>query len=176
MGKHYIDSREDDLPPSERLQPYLLDRLTRDPSDPARDTFLPPDKFKERIRRDLAFILNARAHPEHEMLEKRYPLVAGSAMNFGLPIMSGLTVAGLDPAVIVDQVREAILNFEPRILPKSLKVYLPRGSLESNRAVGSSLIELIIEADVVGLSEHLAFRTSLNVETGSCNVEDDGNG
>ena len=50
------------------------------------------------------------------------PMVAESVLNFGLPAMSGQLVSKIDISLLERTIRQAILRFEPRLLPDSLKV------------------------------------------------------
>ena len=42
-------------------------------------------------------------------------------INFGLPALSGQTASSLEIADLERDVRQAILDFEPRILPETLE-------------------------------------------------------
>ena len=44
-----------------------------------------------------------------------------SVVNFGLPALSGQTASSLDVTDLTRAIREAILDFEPRILPATLR-------------------------------------------------------
>ncbi len=160
---------------SQRLQPYLLDRLTRDPDEPSKDTSLSEEDFRDCICRDLTTLLNAKCHPDHQVLARRYPLLASSAMNFGIPPLSGLNAAALDPAQIVAMVRKAIENFEPRIKRQNLKIRLAPGH-SADQSQGACLIRLEIECEAVAIPIRLVLRTELNVATGICEVQEQSNG
>ena len=45
-------------------------------------------------------------------------------LNFGLPALSGQQASKVDISVLERSIRQAILRFEPRILPKTLEVEL----------------------------------------------------
>ena len=45
-------------------------------------------------------------------------------LNYGLPALAGQTLSSIEPAQLEEQVRTAIVNYEPRIIARSLKVEL----------------------------------------------------
>ncbi len=51
------------------------------------------------------------------------PHAQRSVINFGLPALSGLTSSSVDAMALEAEVRRAILDFEPRILPDTLVVH-----------------------------------------------------
>src|SRR5206468_3038370 len=73
-----------------------------------------------------------------------YPFAAASTINFGLRDIAGLSVSSAMVAEYEREVRQAILDFEPRILPNSLRV---RAVLESDRMARHTL-SLAIEGDM----------------------------
>lgn len=109
----------------DRLQPALLDRLTDD--DPG-STVDSPDsavmsrqRLRQAVLRDLGWLFNATC-PSADELPEAYPEVRRSVLNFGLPALSGSTASSVDVPALEQQVREAILLNEPRILGPSLVV------------------------------------------------------
>jgi type VI secretion system protein ImpF len=131
----------DQLPPQERLQPALLDRLTDDEPDkklePREARVLSKRRMRESVLRDLAWLFNATQLEAVETLAKE-PYVRRSVLNFGLPAMSGKAVSSLDVTDLTRAVREAILTFEPRILPHTLeiKTLLDAGTLDHHNVIG----------------------------------------
>ncbi|MCQ0989526.1 type VI secretion system baseplate subunit TssE [Jiella marina] len=51
-----------------------------------------------------------------------YPMVAGSILNYGLPDVTPLTAGSLAVASLVDELRQALLRHEPRLIAESLLV------------------------------------------------------
>lgn len=109
----------------DRLQPALLDRLRDDDPpntrEPAESRVISRARMREAVLRDLSWLFNTAKLGSSEPLD-RYPQVQRSVLNYGLPVMSGETVSSLDPVALEAQVRQAILDHEPRILPQTLKV------------------------------------------------------
>jgi type VI secretion system protein ImpF len=109
----------------DRLQPALLDRLRDDDptqtKESAESRVLSRQRLRDAVLRDLSWLFNtARLDSTDTLLP--YPEVNRSVLNFGLPIISGQTISSIDPRVIETQVRQAIIDHEPRILPKTLRV------------------------------------------------------
>jgi type VI secretion system protein ImpF len=157
-----------DLSPQERLFPSLLDRLTDDQPDrqiESRDSrVFSIGKLRDCVLRDLATLLNTCHWAATEDLEP-YPNVAQSVLNYGIPDLTGKTASGLDLHEIERELRQAILNFEPRIVARTLKV---RGQISSNRAARNALtFEIQGEIWSYPVPERLSLRTELDVETGS---------
>lgn len=109
----------------DRLQPALLDRLRDDEplsqKEPVESRVLSRARMREAVLRDLSWLFNTAMLGSSEPLEA-FPEVRKSVLNFGLPVMSGETISSIDPVAIENQVRQAILDHEPRILAQSLKV------------------------------------------------------
>jgi type VI secretion system protein ImpF len=114
-----------ELTQKDRLQPSLLDRLTDDEPDKPQESrekrILSMSRLRECVLRDLVWLFNASRMPETEAIE-RYPFVAQSVINYGLPSLAGVTAHGLDLDLIERALRQAILDFEPRILRNNLRV------------------------------------------------------
>ena len=109
----------------DRLQPALLDRLTDD--DPG-STVEAPDKrvvsrtrLREVVLRDLSWLFNSARLSDSESFEG-CPAALHSVINFGLPTLSGQTASSVDPVALQGEVRQAIIEHEPRILPDTLRV------------------------------------------------------
>ena len=107
------------------LQPALLDRLTD--HDPARkvegreERVISRAQLRTCVLRDLSWLFNSTNLSDVTDLTN-YPLVAQSTLNYGLAPLSGKLVSSLDLSELERILREAILRFEPRILPHTLSV------------------------------------------------------
>lgn len=117
--------------------PSLLDRLNNSGTDElpiatatragslARSTAqsLPDNQYRDSLARDLACLLNACALSASRDLT-RWPNVARSVLNFGVPGFTGRTLTNADVPEIQRSIQRAIQNFEPRLNPKSIKVFV----------------------------------------------------
>ncbi|WP_277183571.1 type VI secretion system baseplate subunit TssE [Caballeronia sp. BR00000012568055] len=110
------------------LLPTLIDRLRDDA--PHRQSEAPGEyavtrtQLRDIIQRDLTYLLNA-TNLGDLIDAKRYPLVAQSTVNFGVPPLAGAFMASRDWAKIEVLIREAIVAFEPRLIPETLRI-VPR--------------------------------------------------
>jgi type VI secretion system protein ImpF len=108
----------------DRLQPALLDRLTDDEPDArteaAESRVISRNRLRELVLRDLSWLFNTT---QGETVDpERAPYAASSVVAYGLPPLSGRTASTIDVASLRENVREAILAFEPRILRDTLHV------------------------------------------------------
>jgi type VI secretion system protein ImpF len=163
-----------ELSPQERLQPALLDRLSDDEPDKKVEG---PDKrvltkgqLRQAVLRDLAWLFNTTRLESGEDLSST-PLVEKSTLNYGLPALAGETAASLDPTDLERAVREAILAYEPRILPSSLRVrtIVTETQLDQHNVI-SVQIEGFLWAQPVPLE--LLLRTEVDLETGRVEITD----
>jgi type VI secretion system protein ImpF len=162
-----------DLTPQERLFPSLLDRLTDDNPDQKTESrerrIFSVQKLREAVMRDLAWLLNTCYLAAVEDLDD-YPLVAKSVINYGIPDLTGKTVSGLEIVDVQRMLRQAILNFEPRILAKTLEV---RGQ-KSDDASTTNALAFEIEGELWArpIPERLFLRTELDLETGTVTMSE----
>ena len=166
-----------DLNPRERLQPFLLDRLTDDQSDQTKESrekfVLSPRQLKASLLRDLAWLLNAPAPVVDDGIAE-YPNVVSSVLNYGVPDMTGTTASGLSGASLERSILKAIQIFEPRLEKHSLSVRLMTDEETSN----PNMIALEIRGEVVAnpLPEPLYIKTEVDLETGQFVLKDRPNG
>lgn len=108
----------------DRLQPALLDRLTDDePSSTVESTesrVINRNRLRELVLRDLAWLFNCTCPSDIDFARAEH--ARRSVLNYGLPAMSGHTLSTVDPVILEQRVRQAILDHEPRILPDTLVV------------------------------------------------------
>lgn len=111
--------------PNAQLLPTLFDRLRDD--TPLRQTESPSEyavtrsQMRAIIQRDLTFLLNT-TNREDEIDRGRFAAAASSTINYGVPAVAGTYLSEHKWSDIVDIIRRAILDFEPRLIPSSLVV------------------------------------------------------
>jgi type VI secretion system protein ImpF len=107
------------------LQPALLDRLTdHDPTrkvESREERVINRTQLRACVLRDLSWLFNT-TNPSGDLDFAGHPLVAESTLNYGLAPLSGKLVSGLDLFKLERILKDAILRFEPRILPHTLTV------------------------------------------------------
>ncbi len=161
-----------ELTPTERLQPSLLDRLTDE--EPAQSQegrnrrVLSIQRLRESVLRDVGWLLNTTNMAEHD-LEERYPDVAKSVVNFGLPDLAGLTASAIDTGELELLVRQAIMQFEPRILKDTLTVRA-HGADEMNH--NALVFEIAGELWAQPVPLELFLKTEIDLETGDFKISE----
>jgi type VI secretion system protein ImpF len=160
--------------PQDRLQPALLDRLTDDEPDkqqePRAARVLSKSRMRQSVLRDLAWLFNATRLEAVADLS-RVPYVRRSVLNFGLPALSGTTASSLDVTDLARAVREAVLTFEPRILPATVQIrtVLEAGSLDHHNVIG---VEIRGELWAQPVPLEFLVRTEFDLETGKVQIAD----
>ena len=175
---------------AERLQPFLLDRITDDAPDQRQESrerrMLSGREYRKAVLRDLRWLMNAASHPEPERLTeydgickpvvslKDYEGVAESVINFGMADFAGTTASSITPRTIEQRVKEAILRFEPRVLKRSLQVT----TVQSTTADSSHVVQIEIRGELwnLPLPEMLFIRTEVDLDTGRCQLVDPSHG
>lgn len=162
-----------ELTTQERLQPSLLDRLTDDEPgqkvESREKRVISASRLRDCVTRDIAWLLNCVNLGSHESIED-YPEVARSVVNFGIPDLTGATVAGLDAADLQRQLRDAIVAFEPRLTPTTLQVTVQSDSDRMDRRSLTFRIDSEMWAQPIPLNLYL--KTELDLETGGVNVSE----
>jgi type VI secretion system protein ImpF len=160
-----------DLLLQERLQPSLLDRLTdEDPSitkESRQKRVMSVSTLRDVMLRDLGWLMNATSHP---LLKdaKKFPHTSHSVLNFGRPDLTGKTLRDADLDQVESELKQAILDFEPRILASTLTV---RISMEKGRHATRNLrfeIEGSLWCQPVPLK--LFLKTAVDLESGETEI------
>ncbi|VVU54043.1 type VI secretion system lysozyme-like protein [Burkholderia anthina] len=105
--------------------PSLLDRLIDDAPQLRREhreiETLDSEGMRHLIRRDLSLLLNT-TNLDDELDATRHAAAIDSVVNYGIPPLSGNYLANRDWNVVEKAIRTAIVRFEPRLLPDSLRI------------------------------------------------------
>jgi type VI secretion system protein ImpF len=162
------------LTPQERLQPALLDRLTDEEphnhQEPRERRVFSKNRLRQAVLRDLAFLFNAtRLERSTEMAH--LPYARRSVINFGLPALSGQSATSLDVADLEHNLKQAILDFEPRILAETLEVkaMVDLDELDHHNVIG---IEIRGQLWAQPIPLELLVRTAIDLETGKVEISD----
>lgn len=170
----------------ERLQPSLLDRLTDNDPRAGKETLearvLTRQQLRAAVLRDLSWLFNTtRAEPTESASARRDPATSAmwrrlsharhSVINFGLPALAGESVGSMNFRAVEDAVRQAVIDFEPRIDPKTLSVEITAdgGSRDHHNA-----LRLMLRAKMWNqpVPLELLLSAQVDVETGSVSVRD----
>lgn len=160
-------------PPQDRLQPALLDRLTDEEPDkklePREQRVLSKSRMRRAVLRDLAWLFNAM-RSDLGLDPAKAPYASRSVVGFGLPVFSGRTASSLEVADLERAIRQAILDFEPRILPSTLQVRaLEVEQLEHHNVIG---VEIRGDLWAQPVPLELLVRTEIDLETGQVEIAD----
>jgi type VI secretion system protein ImpF len=154
------------------LQPALLDRLTD--HDPRRkvegrdERVLSRAQLRASVLRDLSWLFNSTNLSSSVDLSA-YPLAAQSTLNYGLAALAGNPVAGLEFAEVERILKNAILRFEPRILPNTLTV---RGIPAKDPMGHHNVLTIEITGELWSQPYPLEFliKTDMDLESGEIRV------
>ncbi len=158
----------------DRLQPALLDRLTDD--DPTsvvesvESRVINRNRLRDLVLRDLAWLFNASA-PGLAIDWTGHSHARNSVLNYGLPALSGVATSGVDLVQLQSRVRQAILDFEPRILPGTLvvEVLASKAQLDHHNLLGFRISGQLWAQPV---PMELLLRTDIDLETGRVAVRE----
>lgn len=167
-----------------QLLPALFDRLRDDaPSalveSPAAYA-MSASQLRDSVQRDLAYLLNTTN--ADDLIDRRaHAEAAASSVNFGMPPLAGTHLSDRRWAAIERNIRRAIADHEPRLLPDSVSV-VPlepsradrsgRGGLDSRGPHGRHLLQLAIHAliDARPYPLSLMVQSSVDLETSRLRV------
>lgn len=156
------------------LQPALLDRLTdHDPTrkiESREERIISRAQLRASVLRDLTWLFNTTNLASAADLTP-YAAVAESTVNYGLAPLSGKVVSSLDLSELERILREAILRFEPRIIPHSLSVRgLPPKDPAGHHNVLS--VEIMGELWAQPYSLELLLKTDVDFENGEIRISE----
>jgi len=155
-------------PTGDRLQPALLDRLTDDEpakkTEPSDAVTMTRTRLRSAVLRDIGWILNA-TNMETNVDLAGFPEARRSVVNFGIAALSGRRVLDIDWQELEQAIRNAIIAFEPRVLPQTLdvRVLASEPSLDHH-----NLLSFEIRGQLWSLPYpmELLLRSNIDLETG----------
>ena len=158
-----------ELAPRERLQPSLLDRLTDDEPhatvEPRERRVMSLRTLRDGVLRDLGWLLNTT---NLFSVSERYglPHVANSVINYGIPDISGVSLAGMNIGDLERAIRQAIWDYEPRLIRASVSVKALPDQASGNK------IMFEIEGDMWAqpYPERLYLKTELDMDRASISL------
>lgn len=160
-----------ELSQKERLQLSLLDRLSDDEPDKLHESrekrIISVSRLRQLVQRDITWLLNSVGSAAHLDLTE-YPEVAKSTLNYGIIDLAGYTSAVFNPKHIERELIKCIKNYEPRIIPKTLKVKIHVADKEMNKHTVSFEISGDLWAQPLPLQ--LFLKTEIDLQNGSVNV------
>ena len=159
----------------DRLIPSLLDRLADDEpakKNEARDRrVLSLAQLRQSVLRDIGWLLNTTRLSASQDLSA-FPEVEKSVVNFGLPALSGQTYSSMDIQDLERVIRQALIDFEPRLLADSVDVHALVSEDLDHHNVVSFQIEALLWAQPAPIE--LLVRTDMDLESGQTKVVEAG--
>ncbi|WP_322401727.1 type VI secretion system baseplate subunit TssE [Massilia luteola] len=152
-----------ELAPRERLQPSLLDRLTDDEPDQEVESrerrVLSVRSLREGVLRDLAWLLNTTNLLSVSDVP-RLPHLASTVLNYGMPDMSGASLANMNAADLERAIRQAIWDFEPRLIRSSVSVKV----MPQQESISKIMFEIQADMWAQPYPERLFLKTELDLD------------
>jgi type VI secretion system protein ImpF len=160
-----------ELTVTERLQPSLLDRLTDEEPESrleSRDRrVISLERLREFVLRDLGWLLNTGRLSQVQNLDD-YPEVGHSVVNYGSLDLSGQYLSSADLGNLESAVKQAILDFEPRILRDTLRVR----SVHEGETMSSTAITFEIEGSLWAqpMPMRMFLHTEVDLDSGHVSI------
>ncbi|MEO0974615.1 MAG: type VI secretion system baseplate subunit TssE [Pseudomonadota bacterium] len=167
-----------DAPVGDRLQPALLDRLTDREPDKKEESrarsVVSLRRLRESVIRDLGWLFNTTRYSVTDDLSA-YPRVAKSVINYGITDLSGKVTSSLDPRELERSIRQAVIDFEPRVLPNGIppdgiRVRVNVSDDDSRHAAVTFEIEAALWAQPT--PTRLFLKTRVDLESGDVRVDE----
>ena len=121
------------------------------------------------VKRDLDWLLNANQYAPQKDLEG-FTDVASAVINYGMPDLTGKTLTGFDQGQLERLLKQVVLNFEPRIIKRTLKVNI----IVDKTLYDHNALAFEIEGELWAKPQplHLHLRTEFELENGTVKVID----
>jgi type VI secretion system protein ImpF len=161
------------------ILPSLFDRLTD--SVPTTDWEV-AEVLERSIKRDLEQLLNSRKLESCEHDLSPYPEVQTSVLNYGIDEYAGLIRNDVNIYKVTEMIRQAIIQFEPRIIPSTIEVVADCNQDESqkvfsdlpkdlkNKIFEKGAFEFIIRGVVCMTEAPIDFHTQMSLSSGRIKV------
>lgn len=123
--------------------------------------------LRQEVLRDLKWLLNSTTALESFSIEEGQELpyhVQSSVLNYGLPPFAGATRHKFHQNYIQEQIQQAIIRFEPRLLAESVEVTTIEKALDAAGGIVSFEIRAFLKT-YHGL-EDLAIISKIDLDSG----------
>lgn len=125
--------------------------------------------IRDCVKRDLEWLLNAnRFFLDDE--QEQHSEASCSVLNYGTPDLTGKTVSGLNLVQLERQLYQTIINFEPRIIQKTLSVRVVADPIKTKHNI--FVFEIEGELCAKPSPMHLHLRTEFELENNEVVVYD----
>ncbi|EGQ74281.1 GPW/gp25 family protein [Neisseria macacae ATCC 33926] len=111
-----------------------------------------------------------------ETMEKDLPVnVRSSTLNYGIPPLSGVNFSDIEWQDVEQNIKQAIIDFEPRLESKTLQVIVNTVDDDDDALHNKLIIEVKGYLKLNPYPKEFLLRTSMDVETGLFDLLDGGN-
>ncbi len=165
--------KKTNAPVKNHILPVLLDHLTDNYPQVKQDTLnISHTELKHIVLRDLQWLFNCNNNESNDRL-KDYPRILTSTLNYGIPSFSGKRMSEIEWNDIKHALTQAILNFEPRILPEGLVI---RCITDTSRLDSHNMLSIEIKGQLWCIPHPMAFlfRSDVDLENGHFELKDIG--
>ena len=156
-----------------------MDRLTdNEPArriEAARPQTMTFQEYRAGFQRDLMRLLSYGIQAAADEFND-FPEVQTSVLNYGMPNLLGLADMAAKPAVVEQNIVQAIRRFEPRVNRDTLRVRVSRNEVPGDNAMKNLEIEIQAELWAKPYSEHVYLLTSIDLHNASVKVKEWRNG
>ena len=165
-------------PAADRLWPALLDRLTDFEPDRQKESLqartMSRKAYREGVLRDLQWLLNT-TNLDASIDFSGHPDARRSVLNFGLAALSGRFASDVDTAQLEAAIRQAIVEFEPRLLPHTVEVSVVAAerTLDMHNVLG---VTIRGELWSIPYPLEILLRSDIDLETGHVVLHDQSRG
>jgi type VI secretion system protein ImpF len=157
----------------ERLQPSLLDRLTDDEPERRKEgsdkRFFSLEQLRNVVKRDLTWLLNTCNLAATQDLGG-CPEVESSVLNYGMPDLTGHSLSNVEVSMLERVVKQAVIDFEPRILRSSVRVRTFIAPDQMNRNALTFQIEGVLWAHPAPVD--IVLKSEFDLESGQVSVQE----
>lgn len=152
------------------LRQSVLDRLIAGESGAgARDVYeyIGVRELRDSIARDLEWLLNSKFT---EFLDlDQFPEAKNSILTYGVPDFSSYSWRSSSDALAISRIlEETIRRFEPRLLPRSIRVEAQENNEIDNFSLGFRIHAIL---DVDPIRESVSFDTAIDFESTAVHVK-----
>jgi type VI secretion system protein ImpF len=95
--------------------------------------------------------------------------VKKSVLNYGINCCIGLIPSRKTTDDIIVNIRESLVNFEPRFLPESIKVEIVE--FDKPQSIRNVVLEITAHLNLLDTIEFMRFKTKIDVDTGHYYIE-----
>lgn len=118
-------------------------------------------RLREHIQADLTALMNTTRLDAAVDLED-YPHVRGSILNYGCRDLGGVGIVGLKRREIADSIRQSLIDYEPRLIPDSIRI-----KLENATGDARQFLHFSITAELMGDPVDIPMDFTADVDVGA---------